>query len=676
MIEKIHARRVNAVLPTEFDNSMSYYELISKLLHKINEVIESENSVEEKINAINEIVERHNVAISNLYSATNSLGKVIDEHGVAITQNTAAISEINKKLVDGFGVKGFVNTLDEIDGDGIYFTRSSEMPTAGYWCIVSASESRYTSQIAFNISGTGYDSLRPFYRLGVSGVFGNWNDRQLYAYNNGVFETINANNCGDAFTFINVSAYASTNLPAGVSERNNFGLLITSPSSYDDEPEYNRVFQIYYEYSNPINIYFRIRIGNLWNDWYTLPAGGSGGGLQPPTVWNSEYLLETGSTSGTTNASTPLKNVFIARDTISSEMNDNIKNGVYHINEISGFNNIPGGLTGTWQLVVVGDDTLEKQILTQDNIIYERNKTNGVWGTWNKYGVIRTTSGTGEIYNGATFANKNAHAEGLNTACWGEYSHAEGINTGANSEGSHVEGNTNYTNGAYAHAEGAYNQANGYAAHAEGEYCNANGYAAHAEGWHTTAAGDNSHASGKYTTANSENQFVCGRYNVPDNAREFGFIVGNGEPGNDSNAFGVKWNGEIVGKGINNLTQIYSGSASVAGDRAVVNIPNFDFAKYRAFSIGICFKSTNHVGFNSIDIVKVTANGITVASNYGVSFYEDTAGNIIVQFVHAAVTDAGLSLRFPVKGVEVGTSIYGRTIEALTEVEVIVYGIE
>ena len=81
----------------------------------------------------------------------------------------------------------------------------------------------------------------------------------------------------------------------------------------------------------------------------------------------------------------------------------------------------------------------------------------------------------------------------------------------------------------------------------------ASGDNSHAEGLATTASGALSHASGNSTVAQRKSQFVIGEYNQPDlygaditSKGEYVFIVGNGDSGSESNAFGLKWDGTFV----------------------------------------------------------------------------------------------------------------------------------
>ena len=53
-IEKLNINYVNKVMPTVYDDSLSYYEVLSKILYKLNEVIENvgDTNIKEEINEI------------------------------------------------------------------------------------------------------------------------------------------------------------------------------------------------------------------------------------------------------------------------------------------------------------------------------------------------------------------------------------------------------------------------------------------------------------------------------------------------------------------------------------------------------------------------------------------------------------------------------------------------
>lgn len=155
--------------------------------------------------------------------------------------------------------------------------------------------------------------------------------------------------------------------------------------------------------------------------------------------------------------------------------------------------------------------------------------------------------------NTVTASGLGAHAEGNNTTVSERWAHAEGGGTTASGECSHAEGAGTRATGGQAHSEGGGTLASGNQAHAEGASTIASGDNSHAENLATTASGACSHASGVGTIAQRKSQFVIGEYNKPDlygvdmkSKGEYVFIVGNGDSGDKSNAFGLKWDGTFV----------------------------------------------------------------------------------------------------------------------------------
>ena len=111
------------------------------------------------------------------------------------------------------------------------------------------------------------------------------------------------------------------------------------------------------------------------------------------------------------------------------------------------------------------------------------------------------------------------------------------VTIGALGENSHVEGYECIAEGTEGHAEGAACYAKGDDSHAEGVDCIAEGACSHAEGLGTIAKGANQHVQGMYNIV-SENDYA--------------FIIGNGTEDSRSDAFGVKWNGDVGGDAIKN----------------------------------------------------------------------------------------------------------------------------
>lgn len=160
--------------------------------------------------------------------------------------------------------------------------------------------------------------------------------------------------------------------------------------------------------------------------------------------------------------------------------------------------------------------------------------------------------------NTITASGKGAHAEGyigssdIAITASGDGSHAEGVSTQASGKGSHAEGDGTGAIGIASHAEGIQTVAIGNYSHTEGNRTTAQN-TAHAEGNNTTANGAYSHSQGNGTIAQGMCQTVLGKYNISQgttdaiNNTDYAIILGNGEDSShQSNAIGIKWNGNIV----------------------------------------------------------------------------------------------------------------------------------
>lgn len=134
-------------------------------------------------------------------------------------------------------------------------------------------------------------------------------------------------------------------------------------------------------------------------------------------------------------------------------------------------------------------------------------------GNWREIPGKKLETG-GEIFNSASSADSNGHAEGIgtqaayaahaegsNTKAQGNYSHTEGTNSTASGNAAHAEGNNSKSSGSAAHAEGIQTEAVGNGAHAEGNKTTVDGSAAHAEGYECNAVGNYTHAEGRSTKA-------------------------------------------------------------------------------------------------------------------------------------------------------------------------------
>ena len=191
-------------------------------------------------------------------------------------------------------------------------------------------------------------------------------------------------------------------------------------------------------------------------------------------------------------------------------------------------------------------------------------------------GVGKKTDSGGEIFNNATDANVDSHAEGVETTASGAMSHAEGNLTTASGSISHAEGSHTTASGASSHAEGNSSDAIGNYSHAEGRETEASGVASHAEGYQSNASGDYSHAeasgvasgdhshaegasfaTGSYShaegignTAYTEAQHVEGKYSEPDSEGLYAHIIGWGASDGDRkniNTIDTNGNGWFAG---------------------------------------------------------------------------------------------------------------------------------
>ena len=150
----------------------------------------------------------------------------------------------------------------------------------------------------------------------------------------------------------------------------------------------------------------------------------------------------------------------------------------------------------------------------------------------------------GEIFNSASSADSNGHAEGIgtqagyaahaegsNTKAQGNYSHTEGTNSTASGNAAHAEGNNSKSSGSAAHAEGIQTEAVGNGAHAEGNKTTVDGSAAHGEGYECNAVGNYTHAEGRSTKA------------LFDGAHSEGYQTEAGNVGAHSEGYGTKASG-------------------------------------------------------------------------------------------------------------------------------------
>ena len=139
-----------------------------------------------------------------------------------------------------------------------------------------------------------------------------------------------------------------------------------------------------------------------------------------------------------------------------------------------------------------------------------------------------------------TKAGYAAHAEGLGTEAKGLYSHAEGTGSKAIADGSHVEGYETQAEGKYAHSEGRTTKAIGTNSHAEGQNSEARKNNSHAEGQATIADGDASHSEGRESNASGIYSHAEGRQTTASNNNAHAEGQGSIANGHTSHAEGWK----------------------------------------------------------------------------------------------------------------------------------------
>lgn len=90
------------IVPLLYDDSLTYYEAVAKLAHKVNEMIDAYNGVVGPINNIQTTVNQAAEAVQNANTALNSantaLGRTLalqDDIDIAVTSSEAAVSAVN-----------------------------------------------------------------------------------------------------------------------------------------------------------------------------------------------------------------------------------------------------------------------------------------------------------------------------------------------------------------------------------------------------------------------------------------------------------------------------------------------------------------------------------------------------------------------------------------------------
>ena len=138
-------------------------------------------------------------------------------------------------------------------------------------------------------------------------------------------------------------------------------------------------------------------------------------------------------------------------------------------------------------------------------------------------------------------SNICAHAEGLTTHAYGQYSHTEGRETKAG-YAAHAEGQLTEAIGLRSHAEGYSTKSIGNVSHAEGQSTIANKNRSHAEGTYSFADGISSHAEGYRTKTGGDSNINNLEASSDATVGSFAHAEGNGTLayGNSSHAEGLK----------------------------------------------------------------------------------------------------------------------------------------
>ena len=137
--------------------------------------------------------------------------------------------------------------------------------------------------------------------------------------------------------------------------------------------------------------------------------------------------------------------------------------------------------------------------------------------------------------------NVCAHAEGLETHAYGQYSHTEGRENEAG-YAAHAEGRGTTAKGNTSHSEGYLTNACGTASHAEGQSTTANRNRSHAEGTYSFSDGVSSHTEGYRTKTGGDSSINNLEASTDNNFGSFAHAEGNGTLayGSSSHAEGLK----------------------------------------------------------------------------------------------------------------------------------------
>lgn len=95
-IEKLNINYINKVMPTVYDDSLSYYEVLSKVLYKINEVIEKigDTNLKEEIDEVKNKIQE----IENFKEEFENFKEEFDEVKPEIENSKEEINEVKNKI--------------------------------------------------------------------------------------------------------------------------------------------------------------------------------------------------------------------------------------------------------------------------------------------------------------------------------------------------------------------------------------------------------------------------------------------------------------------------------------------------------------------------------------------------------------------------------------------------
>lgn len=174
------------VLPLVYDDSLSYYETLCKVAHKLNEVIESASVSQENINklkvAYDELLVYINDALKNV---DNRVVNLVDAKVNEMVENGEIV--IDPALVDaapdGYGLGGISTTIDSWDNataNGWYASNTGG-PTADWWLgvVFNYANTVIVQKVWMCTPST---PLKCYQRMYDSGTWGDWENISKSAF--------------------------------------------------------------------------------------------------------------------------------------------------------------------------------------------------------------------------------------------------------------------------------------------------------------------------------------------------------------------------------------------------------------------------------------------------------------------------------------------------------------